>query len=559
VADSAGGAEASPPAEASRLVVGLTLSLPAAFGAALAVLCRGGAASATRGRMSLRAVFEKTSEEALKQEGTPEPTENAKVLKVVDPSAFLSGARARRLKDMVFLKDLTAAITSGEFALRLLGAEQPGVVDFQGLCDRLYSFADQLQRQPLDREVLSESEAGMVLDTLTSTRTQLEERLLKMPQASGSDESLLPDPSKLMLYMRDDKLVDFHMDAAVAEAGGAVQFSRDLWERLNGRPGEGEGEGAAEGGEQSEEKREPETARIAQRLEKLESLRTRLEESQRARSEALERYSSGALGDRRAEFEVARKSLRASEKAVREFQSRVLLASVDWLLERAATVLERDLERTSVAEWDTSGRSVKELVAEFTLLERQEFAYSQYAPEGLEVGEGDDRVDIANLLDSRELRLLEGDAMDFMSLLGLEGTPQEDVDFSTTLTRLQAQVGQYVEKARVGISFYTNGAQILGQDIQYALGLVSKAAFEDYTLKPRETSTLWRTAKDFLTFIPFLIILIIPLTPIGHVLIFSFIQKFFPDFFPTSFTERRQNVIKVYKDIIPATADASTA
>lgn len=44
------------------------------------------------------------------------------------------------------------------------------------------------------------------------------------------------------------------------------------------------------------------------------------------------------------------------------------------------------------------------------------------------------------------------------------------------------------------------------------------------TLKPRETQALWRTLRDLLTFIPFAIILIIPMTPVGHVLVFSFIQ-----------------------------------
>lgn len=44
------------------------------------------------------------------------------------------------------------------------------------------------------------------------------------------------------------------------------------------------------------------------------------------------------------------------------------------------------------------------------------------------------------------------------------------------------------------------------------------------TLKPREVQALRRTFRDVLTFIPFTIILILPLTPVGHVLIFGFIQ-----------------------------------
>ena len=61
-----------------------------------------------------------------------------------------------------------------------------------------------------------------------------------------------------------------------------------------------------------------------------------------------------------------------------------------------------------------------------------------------------------------------------------------------------------------------------------------------YSLKARETKILRRIGKDTLTVIPFVIILIIPLSPLGHVLVFSFIQRFFPDFFPSQFTESRQ-------------------
>lgn len=56
-----------------------------------------------------------------------------------------------------------------------------------------------------------------------------------------------------------------------------------------------------------------------------------------------------------------------------------------------------------------------------------------------------------------------------------------------------------------------------------------------------------RTFKDVLTFIPFVIILLIPLSPVGHVLVFGAIQRFFPDFFPSCFTEQRQNLLQLYE------------
>lgn len=56
-------------------------------------------------------------------------------------------------------------------------------------------------------------------------------------------------------------------------------------------------------------------------------------------------------------------------------------------------------------------------------------------------------------------------------------------------------------------------------------------------------SVFRRTFKDTITFIPVVIILLIPLSPIGHVLVFGAIQRVFPDFFPSCFTERRQNLL----------------
>jgi hypothetical protein len=72
---------------------------------------------------------------------------------------------------------------------------------------------------------------------------------------------------------------------------------------------------------------------------------------------------------------------------------------------------------------------------------------------------------------------------------------------------------------------------------------------QGYILKPREVNAIRRTGKDLLTLIPFTIILIIPLSPVGHVLVFSFIQRFFPDFFPSCYTEKRLNLRKLYAEI----------
>jgi LETM1-like protein len=73
------------------------------------------------------------------------------------------------------------------------------------------------------------------------------------------------------------------------------------------------------------------------------------------------------------------------------------------------------------------------------------------------------------------------------------------------------------------MDFYGQGTKMIVNDVQYAWSLLFKAV-QGFTLKPREVNSIRRIAKDLLTLIPFTIILIVPLTPIGHVLVFSFIQ-----------------------------------
>jgi len=216
-------------------------------------------------------------------------------------------------------------------------------------------------------------------------------------------------------------------------------------------------------------------------------------------------------------------------------------------------VIEADLERMSFGEWDVSGRQLKLSVVELSLLDKQVSSYRQLVPDDPEVCIGDDCRDFTSVLDPEELRVLERDATEFVSRLGLqvERNEAEEQDFAASAQRSLNQLTTAVEKAKTGVMFYVSGVQLLGQDLQYAGSLFSKAAFSNYTLRPREVNTVFRTVKDCVTLVPFVIILIIPLTPVGHVLIFSFIQKFFPDFFPTTFTERRQNVIKIYKGIVP--------
>ena len=78
-------------------------------------------------------------------------------------------------------------------------------------------------------------------------------------------------------------------------------------------------------------------------------------------------------------------------------------------------------------------------------------------------------------------------------------------------------------------------------------------------INPATMQALRRTVKDIVTFVPFAVILIVPLTPVGHVLIFGFIQRYFPDFFPSQFNARRQDMVKRYEQLREQLVQAQAA
>eukprot|EP00435_Cladocopium_sp_Y103_P016739 s980_g4.t1 len=464
------------------------------------------------------------------------------------PSCPLS----RRLKDVVFVKEMRDAITSGEFALKLAGSRGLAAMNYQSLCNRLHVIGMRLEDESLaavDVEILPPLEAQKCLKTVNQISEELESRILKgtptaMPESGETGERVtsgMPDPRRLLLYIREDQTVD--LDGALNEARKVAKFSGDLWERLNGQ-GHGRKRGRGEAFGESE---------AAKRKRKaMEMARQDFEDAEEQRK-AFVAEAAGELNQAPEEARTQdylwqlRSQWRQCEQRCRSCRSLLLLRSIEWSLQCSAEELEKDLQQTSMSDWAVTGQQQKLQVAELALMEKQAASYQEQAAEHLE-----------------ELEVLEADCAKFAARLGLKSeegpslTPKaaESGDLNSSLRRLLSQVKRGWERTKSGLEFYTSGLQLLWQDdIQYACNLVSKAAFSNYTLRAWEVRTLQRTVKDLLTLIPFLIILIIPLSPVGHVLVFSFFQKNFPEFFPSSFTEQRQNVTKIYRDIVPEDGD----
>lgn len=149
------------------------------------------------------------------------------------------------------------------------------------------------------------------------------------------------------------------------------------------------------------------------------------------------------------------------------------------------------------------------------------------------------------LIDDDEVGVLASDIQDLKMRLGLDAPL-----YSSRVDRVMVRqaISASIVKAKVGVDFYTRGMKLFGGDFGYAARLFRRGLV-GYTLSPREVRTLRRTGRDLLTLIPFTIILIAPLTPVGHVLIFGFIQRYWPDFFPSTFTERRQSLMRRHEKL----------
>jgi len=441
------------------------------------------------------------------------------------------------LKDVVFVKEMRDAITSGEFALKLAGSRSLAAMNYQSLCNRLHGIATRLQAGDVDEDILPPLETQKCLNTVNQLYEELEIRILKgtpvQQENTTSSSTAMPDPRRLLLYIREDQTVD--LDGALNEARKVAKFSGDLWERLNGK---GHGRSA-------EEVSSGESASALRKRKAMELARQRLAAAEEARKAFVAR-AAGELNQAPDEARTQdyvrqlRGDWRNCEQNCRSCQAMLLLRSIEWSLQCSAEELEKDLQQTSMSDWAVAGEQQTRQVAELAMIEKQAASYQAQAAEHLQ-----------------ELELLEEDCLKFAARLGLK-SEEESGDLNSSFRRLISQLKRAWERTKSGLEFYTNGVQLLWQDVQYACNLVSKAAFSNYTLRAWEVRTLQRTVKDLLTLIPFLIILIIPLSPVGHVLVFSFFQKNFPEFFPSSFTEQRQNVTKIYNEIVPKDTSAET-
>ena len=92
---------------------------------------------------------------------------------------------------------------------------------------------------------------------------------------------------------------------------------------------------------------------------------------------------------------------------------------------------------------------------------------------------------------------------------------------------------------RSALSFTWKGLQITMRDI-VEVGSVLRKRWSGAALESKDIALVKRTINDVVMLVPFSVIMIVPLTPPGHVFAFSMLKRCFPSAVPSGFTEQRQ-------------------
>lgn len=347
------------------------------------------------------------------------------------------------------------------------------------------------------------------------------------------------------LYVRDDGTVDW--EGALQDRAALRKFGGAVWARINGQTPDDLGEedddettskedGDIGGG--SDHSKPVVTAKIIdtpaiqEAHKELVVLQEQLKEKEKAHTALVQ--SGLKAGQAVANVKLAsldpvlRSKIRLSAEALIILEQQVSHQNLVYELERIYTYLVTELENPTTKGYIPLQDRLN--VAEYGLLESQIESCSK-------------ELNSKGVLDADILAVIAEQMTDFKRRLGIDY-------YVAGLTYDREAIVRWLNDLYIssitGVLFYIKGTRLFWSDVVYCFSLISRAA-QGVTLKPREVRFIRRTFKDVITFIPVVIILIIPLTPVGHVLIFGAIQRFFPGFFPSCFTEQRQNLLRLYE------------
>lgn len=427
--------------------------------------------------------------------------------------------------DLFGLGDLTAS------------AESERLID-----QKVNEVTKELQKR--SQNLLSKSLPYKDLETTKVELKKAQDRLLQAAETTGKAIDKLPRPVVKTVERVGSKAksargliktgVSNLREKPLTAAASAAEYTKGVWNRLNGGM-----DGFADC-----DPRIAELPRVAslseERATRVLALTLEVQDCDKELSDAsIERDKvMGSGKDSLSRVRLA-KSIRERDDQVRDLRRVFAVRTLQLEMERILMQLEEEACLPPSLETPDRADEVELLNAEFGAMDLnlRKLAFMVDTESSSQI-EDEDLTELATDIPDLKSRL--GIVEDGMSLGSL--SPQvigERVSRTTT---------ESLHKAQEAAEFMGRGVKMLGGDISASARFFGRAVMGS-TLRPREVQTIRRTTLDIFTFVPFVIILIIPLTPVGHVLIFSFIQRYFPALFPSQFSGRRQELMKKYEEL----------
>jgi len=440
-----------------------------------------------------------------------------------------SNERFSRLADISRSIGQRRTVEEAEFALRLeedFNAD-PSIlrdIDFGAILSRLRA---DLGEDACHAAVLTPDELQALRGRQRSAETALADVAPRYNASAGAVAQSVPKLRRVIAKARELPLAvepprpgaaegegeGFDLRAAVGEAQSLAVAARNVWERLNG------GNFSREDELRSLQRESKALLSLRAEASKLRAGIRLVQRQKELKRKALVRYNAEALLE---------ETLRADE-SIMKLQKELGLKAALLELERIYVVVEAELRSKS-----TLTDQLLPMVERYGALEGSVRGMVALV-----------RSERHESVDDEQLDAVEKDIGEMLLQLGLQGQDDEYLAGRGALETAQVSMSKVLQ----GVAFYTRGLQLMGQDVQLFGSMLARATLQGYTLRPQETKILRRIAKDLVTVVPAVVILLIPLTPLGHVLVFSFIQRFFPDFYPSQFTEERQNLMTMYSSL----------
>ncbi|KAJ4883383.1 LETM1-like protein [Raphanus sativus] len=108
--------------------------------------------------------------------------------------------------------------------------------------------------------------------------------------------------------------------------------------------------------------------------------------------------------------------------------------------------------------------------------------------------------------------------------------------------------GRVIKKIKETSTDVWQGTQLLGSDSAAAMELLRRSVIGD-ELTEKEKKALRRTVTDLASVLPIGVLMILPVTPVGHAAILAAIQRYVPGLIPSTYGSERLNLLRQLEQV----------